>query len=206
MIFIYDGLRNPGNMGTILRNVNVTFDKSNIRQIAVKPTKNLTHYPSKNGIFSRILEFIFYFLDQLFNRTTLASINESYFYSDGSYSGAFKRRVKKSSCQTRIRFISNIEYNDNVSEIIRFLTENNIRVYTLENDGNAKSLYSIDPTLEWSDSDNICFIFGSELEGTRKEFRDISYKTIKIPTRDDFSYNVSIAHGIVCSYINSGNC
>lgn len=191
--FIYDKVRNAGNIGTMIRNTDLLVKDSLSIVISPLPPKE-NEITGIKRFFIQMMELIGFYL---FGITSIFSLNELNF-SDEKFSSRMKRNIRRFACISK-NGKANILYDPkNLDEII----ESSSNVWVLENgeDGISIHDFSIDMV-----SENDIFVMGGEGkdEGVTEYFLSKPHKRIYIPTKNNLSINVSCAHAIICSKLNN---
>lgn len=198
MIFIYDQVRLSGNIGTMIRNLDVSSSNKRIIQVIMSPENELKQ--NTYNTLQTIVVLIIYYIAKLFRIVVNIPTNCIYRDSDGKFNARMKSTIRRFSCVSKKdRVKPNLWYDP--ENIVEFLKDPKYKIYILENYPQSVNLYSLDGSKM---DENTVFIFGSERYGVSDKFLDLPHTVVSIPTFKNTCYNVSCAHAIVCSWLFKG--
>lgn len=194
--FLYDGVRMPGNIGTMIRNGDLLISnyQGKIRHIILSPIND-----NKISWIKIIIINIVSWICDIFDINKRISIDNN-FGINGKFNYKAKRTIKRFAC---------ISKNGSYSEIIfdpsdlNSLIENNV-VFIFDNINNSKNINDLKSILlQYSSDTNYTFIIGSESNGVSERFISRYNHVLSISTRKNISINVSNAQGILCYELNN---
>lgn len=192
--FIYDRVRMPGNIGTMIRNGDLLIDNnSQVRHIIISPEND--HHIS--WYKSWIMNIIGWICD-FFNLNRRISLNNN-FGPDNKFNSKARRDIKRFACLSKNGYYSKLIFDP---PDLKSLLEDTV-VIILDNSSNATDISDLKTILlDYPEDTNFAFVIGGESTGISDEMLSIADHMITIPTRKGISINVSNAQGILCYELN----
>lgn len=193
--FIYDGVRMPGNIGTMIRNGDLLLCnyKHPIKHIIISPEND-----HKISWFkSIVMNFIGWVCD-LLDLNKRISLNNN-FGPDGKFNAKARRDIKRFACLSKNGSYSELLFDP---QDLEKLIDNNV-VFSLDNSPDSLKIDDLKSTLlEKGIDKDLTFVIGGESTGISERMLSRSNYVVSIPTRKGISINVSNAQGILCYEIN----